>query len=353
MKRPLPVLLAAFAACAWSCQGATTVVTRETFQGVGTLNAAAPGNLGTVNAGSFFKRPVGPRLTSDTSAQGRGWSADAQGQINLVHFFSGAGFAGTQSSPAAPQPITSVRWWVYLGAPMTDGTDGKTLFTCQPNQTLLDVRIAGSDGLTLAFDAGQQTPIAPTVNPYALTVGVWTECQVVMQQITGYYDYQVEFLTRHAGDAQWTEVGIWPDIRTYANAGGVSLGFIGQAGTVAAKARYGLPGVYLLDAWSDRLTPTPGVVDPPAGPFQWYANAATGNDSNDGTTPAAAWASAAKIDAESANLGMIPTTAGYAAGDTLTIDTTTANLVLGTALAQFEHARPQRGAARRRPGRSG
>ena len=53
------------------------LVSREMFQGIGTLDATHPGNLGAVT-GSFVQRPAGPRLAGDVTANGYGWSADAR-----------------------------------------------------------------------------------------------------------------------------------------------------------------------------------------------------------------------------------------------------------------------------------
>lgn len=62
-----------------SSHAALTLITRETFSGVGTLNTATPGNLGSVNTGAnFYKRAVGPKVTNDTTASGLGWSADCR-----------------------------------------------------------------------------------------------------------------------------------------------------------------------------------------------------------------------------------------------------------------------------------
>ena len=103
-----------------------------------------------------------------------------------------------------------------------------------------------------------------------------------------------------------------------------------QEGTAASfNGRYGMPSFCSLGTWSDRRAPIADVIDPPAGPSSWYVNAATGNDNNDGTSPTTAWASVAKVNAESNYCGMFPTSLGYVAGDALIIDTTAANLVLG------------------------
>ena len=66
-----------FAVGLQSNQAALTLISRETFQGVGTLNSGTPGNLGTVQANSnFYKRAVGPKVSGDSTARGLGWSAD-------------------------------------------------------------------------------------------------------------------------------------------------------------------------------------------------------------------------------------------------------------------------------------
>ncbi len=306
-----------------------TLITRETFQGVGTLNAAAPGNLG-APTGNFYKRAVGPRLSGDTTAAARGWSADVQGQTSVYHTFSNAA-AFPQPGSSGGGSVFCCDWWVYLDADPSDGSDGKNLFYCVPNQVLLRVDTSGSDGRTLVLSAAQVNGSAATVNAYTIALRTWTEFRVTWSQSTGkYYNYQVSLQVRLAGAPGWTEVASYANVQPFANPASVGVGFGQNGGNPPVRGRYGMPSLYSLGSWADRSLLVPDVVDPPAGPFAWYANPATGNDSNDGTSAANAWATVAKINAESANLGMFGR-AGYASGDTLTIDTTAANLLLGTA----------------------
>ena len=137
---------------------------------------------------------------------------------------------------------------------------------------------------------------------------------------------------RLAGGMVWTNLYASPaSFNVGAALTSVSGGLVNSSGQDSViRGRYGMPGLYVMGAWADRLLPVTDVADPPAGPFGWYVNPAVGSDANDGTSAATAWASVAKLNAESANCGMFGR-AGYANGDTLTIDTTTANLVMGSA----------------------
>jgi hypothetical protein len=68
------------------------------------------------------------------------------------------------------------------------------------------------------------------------------------------------------------------------------------------------------------------LLEPGIG-LTWHVNPATGDDANDGTTPATAWKTAAKINSESFFTGFL-TAPGHESGDTLIIDTSGADLDL-------------------------
>ncbi|MBE2286883.1 MAG: hypothetical protein IAE77_25730 [Prosthecobacter sp.] len=86
------------------------------------------------------------------------------------------------------------------------------------------------------------------------------------------------------------------------------------------KGRMGAPAVYTFDEadFSDIVYPT-DLIEPATG-RTWFCDPESGNDLADGTTPLTAWKTAAKINEESLETGMLPAP-GYATGDTLVINT--------------------------------
>src|SRR5262245_49622784 len=124
MKRLLLWCLCCLVAA--TARGELALISRETFQGIGTLDANSPGNLGTVETGVFYKRPVGPRLAADASANARGWSADARNQIRMDHVY-GPGPALPDTASDVSDGVFAFDWWVYLDAPATDGSKGQQL----------------------------------------------------------------------------------------------------------------------------------------------------------------------------------------------------------------------------------
>ena len=103
-----------------------------------------------------------------------------------------------------------------------------------------------------------------------------------------------------------------------------------------ANARYGAASHYTISSFADVSYPS-DLADPISARRNWYLNPATGSDGNDGTTAATAWASVAKLNIESANLGMFPG-ADYNHGDTLHINCSGAPLVIGTAPMELKTA---------------
>ncbi len=95
--------------------------------------------------------------------------------------------------------------------------------------------------------------------------------------------------------------------------------------------------LFKIAALGDVTGPDASLLNPVVQPTNWYVNPATGNDSNDGMTPTTAWKSITKLNTEMANSGVLGSPS-YTTGDTVTIDTRTANLVLGPQFAQRCHS---------------
>jgi hypothetical protein len=325
MRTPLLCLVLTLA-WALPASAALTLISRETFQNVGTVNSANPESMLNVT-GNFYKRAVGPRLSNDTSANSEGWSADIENNDNAYQVQNSA-TVFPASAYNVSDGIFAMDWWVYLAQPVSDGSNGKTLLSMSTagGNLLLVVNISAKDGLSLAYQGNGAT----NATPYTIPVGTWVNFRVVWTKVVGgFYDYNLAFEERTRGGA-WNTLINASSIPCYANITSLINGFENAGGTPPVDGRYGMPSVYKLDAWTDRTLLVSDVVDPPSGPFTWYCNPSTGSDTNDGTTKTTAWASVSKINLESANLGIFPNSTGYASGDTLVIDTTKANLILGS-----------------------
>jgi hypothetical protein len=136
----------------------------------------------------------------------------------------------------------------------------------------------------------------------------------------------VRFYSKLPGQAMQS----WSPINN-SQIGGASLGQV-TVGSVdvgtTLLARMGGASVYSFTQsdFSDVAYPA-DLLEPTTG-LTWYCNALNGNDAADGTTPATAWKSVAKINDESNYTGMLPADS-YANGDTLIIDTSGQPLDLG------------------------
>lgn len=305
---------------------ALTLITRETFQGVGTLDAATPGNLGTPHGTSaFYKRAVGPRLSGDTTANGLGWSADlrlAGGSLSKArHDITVSG---------ANQTAGCFSCWYLVDSILPNGTNrGYFAGSYSTN---------GNEILGVLFD-----PVTGTF--FHVRNGIWTATNTgVAVPLRQWFELRQQWVTsgntisnlsvdyRLAGSSTWVPIYTAPS----SFAAGATINFI-RGGSInpsgsgsGFRGRYGMPALYAMSSWADRLDAIPDAIDPPAGPRTWFVDPVSGSDSNDGTSTATAWQTITKINAESEFCGLFPA-ASYAAGDTLTIDTRNANLLLGTA----------------------
>ncbi len=326
MKTSFPLLCLILAALVPSARASLTLVQREPFQGVGTLDSATPGNLGTVS-GSFFKRAGGPLVSGAApAASGDGWSADLR-RVNAAHVF--ATIPGGNSPSAASRMIGA---WYRFDAITDDGSAGRSLTLLGVYQnngyTSMGFSVDKTFTLTVVSNAGGSRTDAAAAP--VLTPGQW--CWLALawtpNPVGGYFDGDFRAYYRVPGGALTLLTTVTSVHNGYGSTSTLQGGATGA--NITANARYGAASHYTIAGFADVAYPS-DVADPVSARRNWYLNPATGNDNNDGTTAATAWASVAKLNAESANLGMFPVTTGYATGDTVTIDTSGANLLLGTA----------------------
>ncbi len=307
-------------------QATLTLISRESFKDVGTLNTASSGNLGIVESHSnFYKRAGGPRLFGDTSAGNRGWSAD----LHLTSSNPGAYGRHDMAVSGAAINAGVFSCWYYFDSYNSNSSriDITGSYVGNGNQLL---KLQASP-VTGTFWYNRNGLWADTDSSIAIPLRTWVELRI--QWIySGPNCTGVSADFRVAGSASWTSIYT---TTTSFNPGGavttIESGSInGSGNTSGFRGRYGMPSLYSITAWSDRLTAINDVLDPTAGPFSWYVNPATGNDNNDGVSPTTAWATIQKINDESQFCGLFPRNGGYAAGDALYIDTSGGNLLLGT-----------------------
>ena len=118
-----------------------TLVSRETFQGVGTLNAAAPGNLGTVT-GSFYKRPAGPAVA--------GVALSASGEVGARTSKDRPRTTCSPRSRAAKPPVSPGRMicgWYFFSSVTDDGVAGRALGLLASMQT-----VSGATNISFSID---------------------------------------------------------------------------------------------------------------------------------------------------------------------------------------------------------
>ncbi len=318
--------------CSRSAGAALTLVSREMFQGVGTLNAATPGNLGTVT-GSFYKRPAGPTIPGEAlTASGEGWSADFQRQASYHTF---ATVPGSQSAGATGRMICG---WYNFASVTDDGAAGRTLGLLASVQTTGTVNIAFSIDKTFTLSVlnsagGTRTDAvaAPVLTPGRW---YWLALAWVPNANNGYGNGDFRAYYRVPGGKLTLLTTITNANNGYYSPNALQGGANGAS--IAANARYGAASHYTIASFADVVYPS-DLTDPVTARRNWYLNPATGNDNNDGTTAATAWASAAKLSTESANLGMFPG-ADYNSGDTLHINCAGAPLAIGTAPLEIRTA---------------
>ncbi len=328
MARWLAVLMALLA---WthSAGAALTLVSREMFQGVGTLSAATPGSLGVV-AGSFYKRPAGPTIPGELlTASGEGWSADLQRQ-GASHTF--ATVPGSQSTGATGHLICG---WYFFASVTDDGVAGRAL------NLLASVQGNGAPNIAFSIDktftlsvlngAGGTRTDAASAPVLVPGQWYWLALAWVPNSDNGYGNGDFRAYYRTPG-GKLTLLTTITDVGNGYYSPNSLLGGANGA-NITANARYGAASHYTISSFADVAYPS-DLTDPVSTRRNWYLNPATGSDNNDGTSAATAWASAFKLVTESANLGIFPGV-DYNSGDTLHIDCSGAPLVIGTAPLEF------------------
>ncbi len=325
--RKLVIIL--FLAVAAQSQAALTLVQRETFQAVGTLDSGTPGNLGVVDQGTYYKRAVGPRVTNDSTANSLGWSADLRQVAG-----SGTRAQHTQTIQATAA-ATSGMWsaWFYFNSVANNGSN--LIFLTQTRDVngnqFMRVMLSSATGTFWYNQGGLWTDSDTTV---AYPVRQWFELRQTWANVSG-SDYNFKLAYRLAGSSSWTTIrsgsplsfgGTIKDVQGVSNLSTATGVFVG---------RYGMPGVYSISSFATDSTALISDVADPTGPATWYVNPSTGNDNNDGTDAAHAWQTVDKINTETQYGGFLAASS-YATGDSLVIDTSGGSLDLTGAILTLQ-----------------
>jgi hypothetical protein len=307
-------------------RAALTFVAREPFVGPGTLTSMSPGSNFTSVSGTFTKVRVGPYPAANLMTA-PGWSADIRttasvsyrGTVNLTGPVSTCGLWGT---------------WVRIKAlPSTNNYMSVLQLLDQSNNNVVMDFTINSKGVisTSPYDYGGTAPIftSPAIVP-----NTWVWLAVAWQIQTGpNFPYGVRCMSMPLGGT----LNVWGSAdglgALATSFSGVNVGL--QTGGTGPMLRIGCPSLYSMNSFTDIAYPT-DITPPVEQSNNWYVNTASGNDNNDGSTPATAWQTATKINTESQYCGMLDSNAaGPGGGDVLTIDTSGAPLVIGANTLTF------------------
>jgi len=333
------ILIILFLSILLPCRATLTLVQRETFQGIGTLTSANPGNNFNSVTGSLYKRPVGPRVTGDTSVNSEGWSADVH-NATAYNVWQIAG--GRPANPTTTFNGMACGWF-FLGNLTTDGANGREtdFLTCKDpsnNALFTSVAMGNTFGLYQDINYGLDSPVVATpLNGWIFLAVAWVYAPSSYDTVVyrSYYMLPGGSLTQLGSDS--TQNGYYDGIN-------VTMGQMPNASQIHVQMRYGCPSLYHIATFSDVAVPG-DLLAPPTSGKSWYLNPVTGNDGNDGTSPSTAWQTISKLQTETSNLGMIPSngtgpvnTSGSSPGDTLYIDCSGGSLLIGSSALTIDTA---------------
>jgi hypothetical protein len=219
--------------------------------------------------------------------------------------------------------------WVRIKAlpPNSDGYLSVLQLLNLGNNVVMDFKLNSSG--VISFQPYSNGTAAPTLTSPSIPLNTWVWLGVAWKmQSTNSQLYNLRCLSMNLGGPLVT----WGSVDGLNSASfsftGVNVGL--QTGGVGPMLRLGCPTLYSMNSFSDIAYP-PDVIPPVEGSYVWYVNADSGNDGNDGATPSTAWKSADKLSAESQYCGLLDSNVtGAGNGDVVTIDTSSAPLVMDT-----------------------
>jgi len=305
------------------CHAALTLVKREPFIGPGALTTASPGNNFTSVSGTLTMVRVGPRTSSIPAP---GWSAD-------VRTAGPSNYRGTIALSGATSTCGLWGTWVRIKSlPSSGGYMSVLQLLDQTNNVVMDFTINSAGVISSSPYSRSVAP--PTFTSPAITPNTWVWLAMAWQfQTGGLFPYGIRCMSMPLGGSLniWGSAdGLGAQNNSFSSVN-VGLG-TGGAGPII---RVACPSLYSMTSISDIAYPA-DILPPVEQSNNWYVNPSTGNDSNDGATAATAWKTAAKITTESQYSGILDSNAaGPGGGDVLTINTSSAPLVIGASTLTF------------------
>lgn len=306
--------------------GGITLVARETFEGVRTLDAASPGNLGEFHEGAWQCRAVGPRMES---TPGWGWSGDSQGALVRT-------FWDLREAPySTARDAGMIGAWVRFEDLAEAGYLSSGL-VANPAM-VLELRSGGDNAPFQMLGVTREKQWASRDG------SLWSAAADPVQTNVWYW---VQIAWERAGARLAAVAAIQPLGGTLQTLGETEIILSGYEMTTAHvlnapattspgqvyrwRGRLGGATLARIDALGD-AAPLPDLLPPVAQRHTWYIDPVSGDDNHDGLTPATAWRSVGKFNQESAHAGIFaPADGGYEAGDIVIIDTSQVPLDLGT-----------------------
>ncbi len=307
-----------------SAHATLTFVAREPFVGPGTLTSSSPGANFSSVTGTLTMVRVGPRTSSIAAP---GWSAD-------VRTAGPANYRGTINLSGAASLCGMWGAWVRVKALPPSGGYMSVLQLLNRSGTNVVMDFSINSSGVISSNAFNYNGTSVTFTSPAITPNTWVWLAVAWQIQSGSNSpYGIRCMSMPLGGTltTWGSAdGLNALDTSFSN---VNVGL--QTGGTGPMVRIGCPSLYAMNSFSDIAYPG-DVIPPVEQSYNWYVNPATGNDNNDGATPATAWQTAAKVTLESQYSGMLDSNApGPGGGDVLTINTSGGPLVLGANTLTF------------------
>jgi len=317
-------LLAFMALSIVSAHATLTFVAREPFVGPGALTSSSPGANFSSVTGTLTMVRVGPRTSSIAAP---GWSAD-------VRTTGPANYRGTMNLSGGASLCGMWGAWVRVKALPPSGGYMSVLQLLNRSGTNVVMDFSINSSGIISTGPYNNDGTSPTFTSPTITPNTWVWLAVAWQIQSGSnFPYGIRCMSMPLGGTltTWGSAdGLNALDTSFSN---VNVGL--QTGGTGPMVRIGCPSLYAMSSFSDIAYPG-DVIPPVEQSYNWYVNAATGNDNNDGATPATAWQTAAKITLESQYSGLLDSNApGPGGGDVLTIDTSGGPLVIGANTLTF------------------
>lgn len=286
---------------------------REMFATTGALTEAAPGQAFSRVSGTLHQRAGGPSLAGGmaASADPRALDSSSFGIYDL-------------NDPSSFSKVF-VGGWFYFKSIQQHEASLLVLIDQYDNP---GPQITVQNGRIYGGVAYQQKTACPEVPVHGWIYLAVASVKEEAGRVSLRFYYKLPGQPMHS----WGELNNTYVTREQTT--GFLAGFAGNG--PAMSLRMGAVAGYSFEQQNFSDIEYPSEVLEPASRSRhvWYCNPVSGNDESDGTSPAKAWKSAAKINEESRHCGLFSSDS-YDTGDILIIDTSEATLDLGNELLEF------------------